>query len=92
MEQHFSEDRERELSRMRSLPPTPPPPPAGATSGGPPPPPMPDDVPALGGESEKTVIFAGEWIWWRENGTFRRIKARSFRLTCWLGAAKRSLE
>ena len=59
MEQHFSEDRERELSRMRSLPPTPPPPPAGATSGGPPPPPMPDDVPALGGESEKTVIFAG---------------------------------
>ena len=59
MEQHFSEDRERELSRMRSLPPTPPPPPAGATSGGPPPPPMPDDVAALGGESEKTVIFAG---------------------------------
>ena len=59
MEQHFSEDRERELSRMRSLPPTPPPPPAGATGGGPPPPPMPDDVPALGGESEKTVIFAG---------------------------------
>lgn len=58
MEAFFSEDRERELSRMRSLPPTPPPPPEPSRDG-PPPPPLPTDVAALGGESEKTVIFAG---------------------------------
>ena len=58
MEEHFSDERDRELSRMRSLPPTPPPP-QPSVSGGPPPPPLPTDVAALGGESEKTVIFAG---------------------------------
>lgn len=76
MTQNFAEDQERELSRMRSLPPVPPPDALEerATAVTPS-----EAPPVLGGESEKTVIFAGGMDFGEEkNRTLRCIQTRSF--------------